>query len=606
MFKYFEKYFDWINMENIEFLENLLSLLENGTEEELKKAGGSVYERGINFAELSIVLDRFSFVVNNKEKYKKNREYFTYGYLQKRLPKEIELVKKGIHNNPSLVSSKDIDIINELLSWLEKLINSFVFNSTPPDINGRFEKFQSYVEERKGVFFEDEEVKENFLEVNKKLYELAELCVKFYKDEEYFYFMLSFIDLMAQFLKMVTLLSGMFLESELLSIYIDPVTLLPNRFQLIKDVKVIGNCYILIVNIIGFSKINILYGFDAGDIILKRLAAYLQPRSIKAYRIYGDEFAVLLNSEEEIKSIFNKLNDLEIHINGDKIHIYFYGAYSKFENKALEVCEFALGKSDKKGLINSEKVKNLMDSYKKDLTIAQKLKEAMIKDNIIPYFQPIYITKPIEKILKYEVLMRVKFEDEILSPAEFLPVLKTLPIYTEFTKSVLLKSFELFKNNDLTFSINFTLTDLKDKNLFVFLKLLIEKYPEVAKRFTIEITESEAIDEFDLINEYIKKLKKYGVTFALDDFGSGYSNFTQVAKLDVDFIKIDGSIIQEVLKSDRMKMLFESIVAFAKKFNLSTVAEFVSNKELFDYLHDKVDMMQGFYIGKPEPYLLSE
>ncbi len=605
MIEEFRKYFKWINMENIKFLEDLLKKLENGNEEELLKAGAEVYDRGINFAELSIVFDRFSFFVKDKEKFQKKREIFAKGYLKKRLPKEITLIKKGIHNNPSLVSSEDIDLINELLEWLEKLINSFIKETKPPKINGRFEKFEKFVEEKEGVFFDDDEVKENFLEVNKKLYELANLCVKFYEDEKYFYFMLSFIDLIAQFLKMTTLLGGMFLESELLSIYIDPVTHLPNRFQLVKDTKVINNCYILILNIIGFSKINVLYGYETGDMILKRIATFIQSRAIKAYRIYGDEFAVILNNKEEIEKIFNDLNNLSVKIKGEKLHIYFYGAYAKFEPKALEVCEFAINRSDKKGLIDSDDVKSLMDIYKKDLSLAQKLKEVMLKDSIIPYFQPIYVAKPQNKILKYEVLMRIEYDGKILAPGEFLPILYKLPIYTEFTKSVLVKSFEMFKDNDLTFSINFTLTDLRDKNLMTFLKVLIKKYPDVAKRMTIEITESEAIEEFDLINDYIEKLKNFGITFALDDFGSGYSNFTQIAKLDVDFIKIDGSIIQEVLDNEKMKIVFESIVNFAKKFELLTIAEFVSTKELFEYLKNRVDMMQGYYIGKPEPFLLS-
>ncbi len=599
------KYFKWIDMKNISFLKDLLKQLENGTKEDIVKSAQEVYKRDINFAELCIVLDRLSFEIEDKKQYIKNRNTFAYGYLKERLPKEIEILKKGIHNNPSLVSSKDIDIIDELLEWLTILIDSFLKHKEPPGINGRFDKFKTFVKEKEGVFFDNDEIKENFLKINKELYETANLCVKFYKDREYFYFMISFIDLMAQFLKMVTLLGGMFLESELLSIYIDPVTFLPNRFQLVKDVNTLNNCYIMIVNIIGFSRLNILYGFETGDILLKRVATFLQPRSIKSYRIYGDEFAIIVNNEEDVKKLYDDLNHLEIKADGEKINIFFYGSYGQFENKALELCEFALSKSDKKSLINTKNVEKYIDTYKKDLTISQKLKDAMIKDNIIPYYQPIYITKPNNKVLKYEVLMRVKFDDEILTPDKFMDILRTLPIYVEFTKSMLLKSFELFRDNDLTFSVNFTLTDIKDKNLIKFLSTLIDKYPKTAKRLTIEITESEALDEYETINSFIDNFKKYGISFALDDFGSGYSNFTQVAKLNIDFIKIDGSIISEILENKKIKALFESIITFSKNFELDTIAEFVSSKELFEYLKDKVNMMQGYYIGKPEPFLLS-
>ena len=169
---------------------------------------------------------------------------------------------------------------------------------------------------------------------------------------------------------------------------------------------------------------------------------------------------------------------------------------------------------------------------------------------------------------------------------------------------MLIKSFEMFDGKELTFSVNFTLQDIKDKSVRNLLDTLIAKYPETAKRMTIEIVENEALKEFDLLNAFIGDYKKSGVSFALDDFGSGYSNFAQFAKLDIDFLKIDGTIITHLLSDEKMDKLLESIVKFAKTLGLKTIAEFVSSKELFDYLKERVDMLQGYYIGKPERKLL--
>jgi len=598
--------FEWINMENKQFLEAMFEELgkQNGN---LENFGAEIYKKGISFSKISILLDEFSKFNNDKEIYIKNRDKLAKGYIFERLPNEIKLLKLAVHNNPAFVTKKDLLIIDELFVWLEKLIGSVLTSSLPPEINGRIDKFIKFVNEKEGSYFDNKDIKNNFLTVNKALYDAAQEVVKLYAKKEYYYFILVYIEMIELFLKMANLLSSMFLESELLSIYIDPVTLLPNRFQLLKDLQTINNACILIINMHNFSKLNVLYGFEFGDVILKKVALYLKTtNALKSYRIYGDEFAILAHNLEEIEEIFNSLNEsIQVAVDDETLDIMFYGAYHNFTDKALEKCEFALSKT-KKGLIDANALKDKINDYKNEISMRQKLKEAMIKDEIIPYYQPIYLCNPSNKILKYEVLMRVRYNNKLLSPAEFMDALKDAPFYTEFTKSILLKSFEMFKNSELTFSVNFTMSDIKDRNLVTFLKTLVKKYPNTAKRFTIEFVETEAIDEFDKLNEFIQEMKHYGVSFALDDFGSGYSNFAQVAKLHIDFVKIDGSIIQPILEDERMQKLFHSIVAFAKNLHLKTIAEFVSSKELFDYLCNKVDMLQGYYVGKPEPYLIKE
>ena len=605
-----KSYFKWINMENRIFLEELLELLirKETVAEELEKMGESVYEKEISFSKLAIFLDTFSYTLSldDKKNLQINENLLAKGYLKRRLPREIKSIKLGINNNPNFVSKEDIAIVDELLVWLEALIESVLQEKQAPNIEGRIEQFIKFIEQRVGIFFQDPDIQADFLRTNKELYECALEAVNFYEQKAYYYFVLIYIELIALFLKMVTLLSGMFLEEELLSIYIDPITLLPNRFQLLKDLPVYNEMFIMILNVKSFSKLNVLYGYDFGDTILKKIATFLRASSaLKAYRIYGDEFAVLLHSQAEAEELFSKINStLSVIQNGAKYDLFFYGAYEEFGEKALEACEFALFRS-KQDLVDSKAIRSMLDEIKQELTMTQKLKDIMIKDAIIPYYQPIYVTdKDVQKVLKYEVLMRLRYNDTILEPQEFLPILLEAPFYVEFTKSILLKSFEQFKNSEMTFSVNFTLRDIHDRSVRMLLETLIAQYPNVAKRMTIEIVENEALQEFALLNNFMKGLKEYGVKFALDDFGSGYSNFAQFAKLEIDFLKIDGTIVSDILEDKKMQKLLTSICDFAKTLGLITVAEYVSNKEIFDYLEDKVDMLQGFYIGKPEPFLL--
>ncbi len=605
-------YFAWVNKDEKEFLVSMLHQLlaaDDVDDTLLTNSGAEIYKRHISFSKLAIFLDIFSYKLNlnEKEQLRKNENKLAYGYLQQRLPKEIKTLKLGISNNANFVGESDLAIIDELIEWLEALVISFLHNTKPPKIEHRIEKFIAFVEERSGVFFDDEDVKEDFLKTNKELYDCAVEAVNFFERKQYFHFCLIYIEMIALFLKMATLLSSMFLEEELLSIYIDPITLLPNRFQLVKDKSLIQNAYILIVNIKSFSRFNVSYGYDIGDSILKKTAAFLKKSdTIKAYRIYGDEFAILVESSHKAHEIFELLNNsINISIEGEKYDIIFYGAYDMFSNNALESCEFALFNGDHKDLVNSADIKMMIESVKEEISLTQKLKEIMIKDDIIPYYQPIYVTNNTQKILKYEVLMRLRYKENILEPKDFLSTLLKAPFYVEFTKSILIKSFETFQNSSMTFSVNFTLQDVKDKGVLLLLETLCKKHPQTASRLTIEIVENDALKEYDMLNKFFKHFRKYGIKYALDDFGSGYANFTQFAKLDIDFLKIDGTIISNLTESEKMHKLLDSVLEFAKTFELITVAEFVSNKELFDLLKTRVDMLQGYYIGKPEPYLLS-
>jgi EAL domain-containing protein (putative c-di-GMP-specific phosphodiesterase class I)/GGDEF domain-containing protein len=607
-----QKDFGWMGMKNEEFLEQLLQLMiqKDIAATLLETQGEQIYTNSITFSQLSILLDTFSYTLSLDEKkiLQTNENILAKGYLKKRLPQEIKLLKIGIHNNPNLITQKDLSIIDELLVWLEKLVEHIIHQEELPDISQRIEPFIKYINEKAGVYFDDPDVKENFLNTNQELYNSAQLALKFYNRGQYFYFVLIYIEMIALFLKMVTLLGGMFVEDILLSIYVDPITLLPNRFQLLKDVQTLDNLIILIINIKAFSKINLLHGYDIGDVLLKKVATFLKVQeSIKSYRIYGDEFAILVNNEEEAQEIFQKLNEsIFIKIADISYQVYFYGAYDDFKKLSLEACELALVNSHKKELINTNEIKALVERYRHELTMVQKLKEIMIADNIIPYYQPIYACGNFKRVIKYEVLMRVKYKDTILEPKDFLSALLDAPFYTEFTKSMLYKAFETFKDNDCNFSLNLTTTDIKDKGVKLFLETLIVKYPQTATRLTIEILETEALSEFELINEFILYLRKHGIKFALDDFGSGFSNFAQIAKLDIDFIKIDASIIKEITNDEKMQKLLDAILSFAQSMQIRTIAEFVYNEEIFDYLKEKVTMMQGYHIGKPEPMLLPQ
>jgi EAL domain-containing protein (putative c-di-GMP-specific phosphodiesterase class I) len=124
---------------------------------------------------------------------------------------------------------------------------------------------------------------------------------------------------------------------------------------------------------------------------------------------------------------------------------------------------------------------------------------------------------------------------------------------------------------------------------------------DVAQNIIFEILESESIDNFKEVIEFIENVKAMGAKIAIDDFGSGYSNFHYLLKLKPDFIKIDGSLIKNLDNDEKAQIIVETIVAFAKKLDIKTVGEFVHSDSIFKKTKEiGIDQSQGFYLGKPK------
>ena len=114
------------------------------------------------------------------------------------------------------------------------------------------------------------------------------------------------------------------------------------------------------------------------------------------------------------------------------------------------------------------------------------------------------------------------------------------------------------------------------------------------------MTETESIKDFNAMNRFIRHIRKFGAKVAIDDFGSGYSNFVYLVEMKPDYIKIDGSIIKSICNNENSLHVARSIVDLASGLNIKTIAEFVSDKEtLIAIKNIGVDYAQGFFIAEP-------
>ena len=197
--------------------------------------------------------------------------------------------------------------------------------------------------------------------------------------------------------------------------------------------------------------------------------------------------------------------------------------------------------------------------------------------------------------------MRIKDKDNhIVPPSLFLEIAKRSNAYLKLSKLMIEKSFAfLSTRDDLIFSVNLSLEDMSSPEFSVWFMDRIVRY-NLEGRVVVEITEQESIENFDSVSSFVANVKELGVKIALDDFGSGYSNFSILMQLQIDYLKIDGSLIKNIDKDQNAKIIVETIVGFAKLLNIYTISEFVSSKEVYDVVKEiGVDYAQGYYIGKP-------
>ncbi len=144
--------------------------------------------------------------------------------------------------------------------------------------------------------------------------------------------------------------------------------------------------------------------------------------------------------------------------------------------------------------------------------------------------------------------------------------------------------------------------DILNYEFIDYLDNVLEKLKfEDRNRLVFEILESENLSDYDFLEEFVLKYKKLGVKIAIDDFGSGYSNFIRIIRLKPDYLKIDGSLIKNIDKDNNSYEIVKSIIAFSKTLNIKTIAEYVHSEEIFNLLLElDVDEFQGYYFGKPD------
>ncbi|WP_345986172.1 EAL domain-containing protein [Sulfurimonas sp. HSL-1656] len=396
-------------------------------------------------------------------------------------------------------------------------------------------------------------------------------------------------------------------------LYSDHLTGLPNRNALFRDAPHWPSPAVATIDINGFKTINDLYGVELGNRLLKELGsfcqAFLADEPITVYRISADEF-VLAAAEGYEEAAFTGLvvrliaaaeKHRFIVENADlELYIELVAGIAFGHGKLIEKADMALvyAKKTRRDYVVYTDALGLDRAHEESIALMRRLKQAVEGGHITVVYQPIVDREGTVK--KYESLLRIREGDTLLSPHSFLAFAKKTRYYKLMTRAVVDKTFAYFAGTSMQFTINLTAQDILDSDTVAYLYGKLEQ-SGLARNVVFEIVESESLQGMDAFETFVEAVKNRGAKVAIDDFGSGYSNFSYLLKLAPDYLKIDGSLIKEIHTDANAYAIVQTIVGFAKTLGIRTIAEYIHSEAVFDVCKTLgIDEFQGYYFGAPE------
>jgi diguanylate cyclase (GGDEF)-like protein len=391
-----------------------------------------------------------------------------------------------------------------------------------------------------------------------------------------------------------------------------------------------GEHSLMFLDLDQFKVVNDTCGHAAGDQLLKQTAALLQDnlgtRGLLA-RLGGDEFGALLpdcdaNAAIEMAERLRlAVQELRFVWNGCAFSISVsIGLVHVAEANAMEA---TLRAADMACYMAKEKGRNRVQVYHPsdselvqrvgEMAWVQKIRNGLDEQRFCLFAQEIRsLGKGQPDLSRVELLLRLRDEHgKLVQPGSFMSAAERYGLMPLIDRWVVRNAFALLASRldsseparPSSCAINLSGSTFGDDDFVEFVRRQFDIYGVPPAMICFEITETSAIANLPSAKRFIQALKKLGCRFSLDDFGTGMSSFSYLKHLPVDFIKIDGSFVTEMLNSKIDRAMVEMIVHVAKVMGKSTIAEFVESDEILAALREiGVDYAQGYAIGKPAPF----
>lgn len=411
----------------------------------------------------------------------------------------------------------------------------------------------------------------------------------------------------------------------------DPLTGLYNRrrfnqeieSQLAMSRRYGLNFSLLFLDIDQFKDVNDSRGHRAGDDLLVELArllrAGLKDTDIVS-RFGGDEFALLLphTAEDDALTAAQRLLDnVRAHrfvvanapINVTiSIGVASYPVHSVTADELLSCADVAMYEAKEQG-------RNRVALFSRDLgwkariesRIAwqQRIRDALERDELVLHAQPILDLRT-RTVTQYELLLRaLQVDGSLVLPGVFLPIAERSGLIQDIDRWVVKRAIRLIAEaeaagRDIALEVNLSGKAFGDEMLLTVIRAALEETRIDPSKLILEVTETVAIANITEACQFVETLRSLGCRFALDDFGVGFSSFSHLKHLPVDYLKIDGSFIRDLSHSAVDQHLVRAIVDVARALGKQTIAEFVSDAGTLELLSEYgVDFAQGFFVAQP-------
>lgn len=405
----------------------------------------------------------------------------------------------------------------------------------------------------------------------------------------------------------------------------DPSSGLPNKEAMINSFPSDRGFVLAIVRIQNFGELSSIFGYEIAEKIhlfvadtLKKIA---RRDEYKCFKLLGHEFGILIHDDSEIlinRDIADFLNVLWHELRSIKMierdqefcPIYRIGAAQISPDNtgdALSRADIALTMADK--LMHNVYIYNTDTDDRIRIRQTSSLYSILldnIKNNLLKtVFQPIVDTVTGE-ISWYEALLRIQKKDGTYeSVFKYLQIARNTGLYNHISRFVLNSAHQIIVETGYDVSINITPGDIIHPGFMEEVIRVCEDLKSKKGSLIIEIIECEELIEIDLCRNFIQTVQSMGCRIAVDDFGSGYSNFSTLLNLSIDIVKIDGMLVKSVKNDPHALSMIESISDFCHKAGKAMVAEYIEN----DFAHNialvnRIHFCQGYYFGEPGSLLI--
>ena len=337
----------------------------------------------------------------------------------------------------------------------------------------------------------------------------------------------------------------------------------------------------------------------------KKIIEHINDDNYRFY-VYKDTYLVVTGNDKVTESAFiDKMQDLQTVLLEFK-----FSSYVPVSEFSIVMREENLIKKAELTLARMRAKKTCFMTYTPDMGLekfnAQKMKMIVILNNaisndlVIPYFQGIRDNVTGE-IQMYESLMRIEDMDgNVYTPYHFMDIAKEYGYYADISEIMINKVMSIFRDRDENVTINMNISDIYNYKIVHSILEFLKSAPH-PEHFIFELTETEEIEDYQIIFEFVEKIHDAGGKIAIDDFGSGFSNIVHIFKIPSDYIKIDGEIIKNITCDVYAKEFLEMISDWSKRHSKEIIAEFVENINIQDIIEKNgIHFSQGYLYSKPE------